>query len=126
MIKNYVKGKVYAFIDASNIYHSFKKLGWKIDFLKLKQYLKNNTDLGKVYFYTAYDPDYPKQCKFLDFLEIADYIVRTKKVKFIKDPNREEGGFHKGNLDVELAIELIKQAKFIDLKKLKDKISLGG
>jgi len=115
------------------------------------------------------DPDYLKQRKFLDFLEIIGYIVRKKKVKFIKDSERIEGGFHKGNLDVELAvdavhnrdnfqsfvlfsgdsdfealikymrafkkncvvistkghvsIELLKQAKFIDLKKLKDEIA---
>lgn len=65
MIEKYVEGRAYAFIDASNIYHSFRKLGWKIDFLRLKQYLKNNMDLGKIYFYTAYDPDYPKQGGFV-------------------------------------------------------------
>ena len=170
MIQNYVKGTVYVFIDASNIYHSFKKLGWKIDFLKLKNYLENNVQLGGIYYYSAYDPDYSKQRKFLDFLEIIGYTVRKKKVKFIKDTNSEKGGFHKGNLDVELtidavhnrdkfqtfilfsgdsdfeallkymkayrkncivistkdhvSIELLKQAKFIDLKKLRSEIEL--
>ena len=170
MIEKYVKGTVYVFIDASNIYHSFKKLTWKIDFLKLKEYFEKNTDLGKIYFYTAYDPNYPKQRKFLDFLEIIGYIVKKKKVKFIRDSQMEEGGFRKGNLDVELtidavhnrdkfqsfvlfsgdsdfealvkymrayrkncvvvstkdhvSIELLKQAKFIDLKRLKGKIEL--
>ncbi len=171
MIKNYVKGRTYVFIDASNIYHSQKTLGWKIDFLKLKKYLENNTDLVKIFYYTAYDPRYKKQRKFLDFLEIIGYIVRKKKVKFIKNSNKEEGGFHKGNLDVELtidamenkdkfqtfilfsgdsdfeavikhmkaygkncivistkghiSIELIKQAKYIDIKKLENEIKLG-
>jgi uncharacterized LabA/DUF88 family protein len=104
----------------------------------------------------------------LDFLEIIGYIVRKKKVKFIKNLNMEKGGFHKGNLDVELtidavhnrdnfqsfvlfsgdsdfealikymrrykkncivistkdhiSIELLRQAKFIDLKKLRKEI----
>jgi len=107
MIEKFIKGKVYVFIDASNIYHSFKKLGWKIDFLQLKGYFEKNTDLGKIYFYTAYDPEHLKQRKFLDFLEIIGYIVRTKKVKFIKDLSLEEGGFHKGNLDVELTIDAV-------------------
>lgn len=170
MIEKFIKGKVYVFIDASNIYHSFKKLGWKIDFTKLKEYFKKNTDLGNIYFYTAYDPEHIKQRKFLDFLEIIGYIVRTKKVKFIKDATFEEGGFHKGNLDVELSIdavhnrnefqsfvlfsgdsdfeallkymktykkncivvstkdhvsiELLKQAKFIEIKKLRKEIGL--
>jgi len=104
MIGKYVKGRVCVFIDASNIYHSFKKLGWKIDFLKLKNYFETNVQLGGIYYYSAYDPDYSKQRKFLDFLEIIGYTVRKKKVKFIKDYHLEEGGFHKGNLDVELTI----------------------
>jgi len=170
MIHRYVKGTAYVFIDASNIYHSFKKLAWKIDFLKLKDYFEKNTSLGKIFFYTAYDPSYSKQCKFLDFLEIIGYTVKKKKVKFIKDSQMEEGGFRKGNLDVELtidavhnrdkfqsfvlfsgdsdfealikymkaykkncivvstkdhvSIELLRQAKFIDLKKLKKEIEL--
>ncbi len=132
--------------------------------------MAKNVDLGKIYFYTAYDPDYAEQRKFLDFLDIIGYIVRKKKVKFIKDSHLEKGGFHKGNLDVELAIdavhnrdsfqsfilfsgdsdfealikymkryrkhcvvvstkghisiELVKQAKFVDLKKLRPHIEL--
>lgn len=170
MIEKFIKGKAYVFIDASNIYHSQKKLGWKIAFLKLKEYLKKNINLGTIYFYTAYDPDYPKQRKFLDFLEIIGYMVRKKEVKFIRGFGREKGGFRKGNLDVELtidavhnrdnfqsfvlfsgdsdfealvkymkgfkkncvvistkdhvSIELLKQAKFVDLKKLKKEIEL--
>lgn len=172
MIGRFVKGKTYIFIDASNIYHSQKKLGWKIAFAKLKEYFDNNAELGKIFYYTAYDPNYFKQRKFLDLLEIIGYTVRKKKVKFIKDFNVEKGGFHKGNLDVELtidavhnrnnfqsfvlfsgdsdfealikymkayrkncivistkdhvSIELLRQAKFIDLKKLRGKIELKG
>jgi len=172
VIQKYVKDTVYVFIDASNIYHSQKKLGWKIAFLRLKKYFEKNTALGKIYYYTAYDPDYAQQRKFLDLLEISGYTVRKKRVKFIKDSDHEEGGFHKGNLDVELtidvvhnrdnfqsfvllsgdsdfealikylksygkrcvvistkdhvSIELVKQSKFIDLKKLKGEIELKG
>jgi uncharacterized LabA/DUF88 family protein len=91
MIEQYIQGKAFVFIDASNIYHAQKKLGWKVDFAKLIGYFKQKLDLRKVYFYTAYDPEHLKQRKFLDFLEIIGYVVRTKKVKFIKDINIEEG-----------------------------------
>lgn len=171
MIEKFIRGKVYVFIDASNIYHSQKKLGWKIAFLRLKEYFEKHTELGEIYYYTAYDPDYAQQRKFLDLLEILGYIVRKKKVKFIKDNSLADGGFHKGNLDVELTIdavhnrdcfqsfvlfsgdsdfealikymkvckkncvvistkdhvsvELLKQAKFIDLRKLKEEIEMS-
>ncbi len=171
MIKKFIKGKIAVFVDASNVYHSQNQLGWRIDFQRLKRYFEKNGALYKIYYYTAFDPDHPQQRKFLDFLEIIGFTVRKKKVKFIKDRNHKLGGFHKGNLDVELTIdavdssnkfqsfilfsgdsdfdallkymkaykkkcivistknhislELIKQAKFIDLKKLRKDIEKG-
>jgi uncharacterized LabA/DUF88 family protein len=107
MIEKFVKGKVYVFIDASNIYHSFKKLGWKIDFKRLKKYFEENVELVKIYYYTAYNPEYSPQRKFLDFLEIIGYTVRKKKIKLIKDEDIEGGSFHKGDLDVELTIDAV-------------------
>jgi len=58
MIQKYAEGVVYIFIDASNIYFSQLKLGWRIDFKKLMEYFKNNTQKSKIYYYTAYDKDY--------------------------------------------------------------------
>ena len=107
MIKQFIKGRTFVFMDASNIYHSQKKLGWKIAFLRLRKYFEDNIELGNIYYYTAYDPDYPKQRKFLDLLEIIGYTVKKKKVKFIKDSGSREGGFHKGRLDVELTIDAV-------------------
>jgi len=69
MIQKYVEGLVYVFVDASNIYFSQLKLGWRIDFKKLMEYFKNNTQKSKIYYYIAYDEDYFKQRKFIDFLE---------------------------------------------------------
>ena len=106
MIEKIVKGKTAVFIDASNIYFSQRKLKWKIDFLKLKQYFEKNSELFRIYYYTAYDPEHIEQRKFLDFLEIIGYIVRKKKVKFIKGVDKEEG-FRKGSLDVELTIDVV-------------------
>ncbi|MEW6610182.1 MAG: NYN domain-containing protein [Patescibacteria group bacterium] len=170
MISTFVHGKTIICIDASNIYHSQKRLGWRIDFQKLLVYFAREAELHRCYFYTAYDPTSDKQRRFLDFLDLIGYTVRTKKVKFIRDQLRDEGGFHKGNLDVELtidavhtlldyqsfillsgdsdfafllkflkahgkrcvvmstkgsvALDLVQQAKFIDLKKLRNEFEL--
>ncbi|MBM3713877.1 MAG: NYN domain-containing protein [Actinobacteria bacterium] len=171
MIKKFLKGRVAVFIDASNIYFSQKTLGWKIDFKKLLNYFKSECNLVRISFYSSINPENKKERKFHDFLEIIGYIVKHKKIKFVK--NFEElkfGGHHKGNIDVDLtidavhlknsydsfvlfsgdsdfmslikflksfnkfcivistkdhiSIELIKEAKFIDFKKLRDKIEL--
>ncbi len=108
MISKFVKGKTAVFIDASNIYFSQRTLKWQVDFVRLLGYLKEETDLWRAFFYTAYDPSHKKQRQFLDFLEIIGYSVRTKKVKFIKD---RKGSYHKGNLDVELTIDAVHNQK---------------
>jgi len=109
MISKFAQGKVSVFIDASNIYYSQKKLKWQIDFRKFLDYLKQELDLQEIYYYTARDLSFVEQTKFLNFLEMIGYKVRSKKIKFIKDKNKEteKGGFFKGNLDVELTIDIL-------------------
>lgn len=171
MISKFTKGKTAVFIDASNIYFSQKTMGWRVDFKKLLKYFKLNTDLFKISFYAAINPENLKERRFHDFLEIIGYSVKHKKIKFIKDQNDNlHGGHHKGNIDVDLtidavhfrddyetfillsgdgdfeslikylkfykkrcivisakkhiAIELIKQAKFIDFKKIRKDVEL--
>ena len=36
MIQRHIKGLVFVFVDASNVYFSQKKLSWRIDLKKLK------------------------------------------------------------------------------------------
>ena len=171
-IREFIKGNTYIFIDASNIHYAQKDLKWKIDYKKLKKLFSKRNYSVKFFYYTAYDTENSEQKKFLDLLEIIKFTVRKKKVKFIKSKTVETGGFHKGNLDVELtidainfkdmfdtfvlfsgdsdfeslvkymkregkkclvfstkkhiSIELIKQAKFIDIKKLRKEIEWKG
>ncbi|MCK5320176.1 NYN domain-containing protein [Candidatus Parcubacteria bacterium] len=109
MISKFAKGKVSVFIDASNIYHSYKRLKWKVDFSKFLNYLKQELDLREIYYYTARDLSFVKQTKFLAFLEKIGYKVRSKNIKFIKSKNKgiEKEGFYKGNLDVELTMDIL-------------------
>ncbi len=105
MIKQYVKGRVYVFIDAENVFYSQRTLGWRISYEKLMSYLKKECGEGtKCFIYKGVDEENIKQKKFLDMLDIAGYIVRTKMVKKIKD---HHGGYHwKNSLDIELALEM--------------------
>ncbi|MBI5119095.1 NYN domain-containing protein [Candidatus Poribacteria bacterium] len=168
MISRYVKGRVAVYIDASNIYHSCKRLKWQVDYRKLHDYLAGELNLVSVSFYSAKDPNNQAQDRFLRIMENMGYRVRSKIVKFIKSESDPPGGFHKANCDVELTIdvddlggfdtlilasgdsdfkaliqrvkqerkwclvistkghvakELLDEAKFIDLKKLKTEIA---
>lgn len=40
MLKKFIKGKTYVFIDAANIFYAQKSLKWRISYEKLIAYLK--------------------------------------------------------------------------------------
>lgn len=105
MIKEFIKGRVYMFIDAANILYSQQTLGWRVDYKKLKRYFKQECNLQAVYFYTGRVGANHKQNAFIKRLEELNYIVKSKEVKRIKVSKSSYEW--KGNLDVELAIDVL-------------------
>lgn len=106
MLKKLVKGKVYVFIDGANVFYAQKTVGWKVSYEKLMKYFKNECGADtKCFIYLATIPGNEKQGKFLDLLDILGFIVRTKPIKVISTKTGEK--FWKGNLDIELGIEMI-------------------
>ncbi len=76
-----------------------------MDYKKLKEYLEKECDLRAIYFYTGRVGKNHKQSSFLKKLEQIGYIVKAKEVKRIKvSRNAYEW---KGNLDVELTIDVL-------------------
>lgn len=102
--------KAAVFIDAANVIYSQRTLKWQIDFRKLMLYFKTNYQLDNVYFYFAYLKDDKKQQSFFNKLKHWGYKIRTKEVKLI----RQSDGtiLKKGNLDVELTIDAVKDLQF--------------
>jgi len=167
MIHQFVQGKVYVFVDAANILYSQQTLCWRVDYKKLKEYFERECDLCGIYFYTGRVGSNDKQNIFIEKLAGLGYVVKAKEVKRIKISRTTYEW--KGNLDVELTIdvlanlgnfdtlilmsgdsdfaplldtikshkkrvlvmstkghvskELLDRAKYINLKKLKDKIA---
>lgn len=113
MISPFIKGKIYVFIDAENVFYCQRTLGWKISYKKLMRYFKRECGQEtKCFIYTGKDESNTAQGKFLDMLEINGYVVRTKAIKKIKD---RAGGYRwKNNLDIELALEMIDTAEKYD------------
>lgn len=102
--------KAAVFIDAANVIYSQRTLKWQIDFKKLMDYFKNNYKLDNVYFYFAYIRDDRKQQGFFNKLRQWGYKIRTKEVKLIKQ--LDGAILKKGNLDVELTIDAVKDLSF--------------
>ena len=105
MIKQFIEGRVYVFIDAANILYSQQTLRWKVDYEKLKSYFEKECDLRAIYFYTGRVGANDKQNHFLKKLGKFGYIVKAKEVKRIKIS--KSAYEWKGNLAVELTIDVL-------------------
>lgn len=94
--------RVALFIDGGNLYHAAKSLGFKVDFLRLKNYfVSKERTLFKAYYYSAYDPSEGFIMKILDWLRHNEFTVVTKEVKKITH------SYIKGNMDVELVMDML-------------------
>ncbi len=108
-MRSLVAGTVYVFIDAANVFYAQKTLGWRIAYSKLIRYLKQECgQKTKCFIYVAYDESRQNERKFIDMLDINGYIVRTKALKKIHLGRGHDK--HKGNLDLELAFEMVELA----------------
>jgi len=105
MIRQFVRGRVYVFVDAANILYSQQSLRWRVDYKKLKEYFEKECDLKGIYFYTGRLGENQKQNSFIEKLSKLGYVVKAKEVKRIK-VSRDTYEW-KGNLDVELTIDVI-------------------
>lgn len=105
MISQFVKGRVFVFVDAANILYSQQTLRWRVDYKKLKEYFEKECDLRAIYFYTGRVGENHKQNSFIRKLEQLGYVVKAKEVKRIKISKSSYEW--KGNLDVELTIDVL-------------------
>lgn len=113
MINKFIQGRVYVFIDVANIFYAQRTLGWRLSYQKLMDYYKKECGQNvKCFVYLAYDENKQAERKFLDMLDINGYILRTKAIKKIRI-NKELETF-KGNLDMELAFEMVELAEHYD------------
>jgi len=116
--------RVFVFIDASNLWAVQKAKGRFFDLAKLKKYLENNHSALeiKVYYYDAYpdqktrDYSVEGKFKFYVYLEKAlKFVVRKKPLKQIRIVNGDEVLVQeKGNMDVEMAIDVVNQINNYD------------
>lgn len=112
MIGQFVKGRVYVFIDAANILYSQQTLGWRVDYKKLKEYFEKECDLKGVYFYTGHVGGNDKQESFLSKLRTLGFNIRAKEVKRIRIS--KDTFEWKGSLDAELIIDALKYSDNYD------------
>ena len=115
---------VYVFIDASNLWQAQKAKGKMFDYEKLKVFLKTKFSASEIqfFYYTAYpalgtrEHSTEGKHKFYIYLKKGlDFTVRKKELKRIVIHNDEGDSIQeKGNMDVEMSIDIIHHMKKYD------------
>ena len=107
--------KVGVFCDDSNLYHSYLKYGWRVDFGKFKRFLEYYCDLQFINYYVAVpdksDVIFSGTQRFLE--KIKPYVIlKEKKLKYTP----VAGKFvKKGDVDVEITLDVVRTINSLDV-----------
>ncbi len=110
----YSEERIALFIDGSNLYSSARNLGFDIDYKRLRELFSSKGHLVRAFYYTALidDQDYSPLRPLVDWLDYNGYTLVTKSAKEFTD---SEGRRRiKGNMDIELAIDVLEMADRLD------------
>ena len=102
------------FIDGANLYSTIKTLNFDIDYKKFLDLFKDKGRLICANYYTAVKEyeDYSSIQPLIDWLDYNGYRVITKPAKEYTD--REGNQKVKGNVDIEMVVDILDLAPHID------------
>ena len=103
------------FIDGSNFHSTFKMLGFDVDFARLLKQLNKTGRLVRAYYYTAlpHEGEIAPIRRLADWLDYNGYTIVSKQTREFYDSETETRRI-KGNMDMELALDMLKLAPHID------------
>lgn len=110
----YSEERIALFIDGSNLYASARALNVEIDYKKLLSDFESRGRLVRAFYYTALveDQEYSPIRPLVDWLDYNGYTMVTKPAKEFTDPAGRRKV--KGNMDIELAIDMLELSPSID------------
>ncbi|MCB1380873.1 MAG: NYN domain-containing protein [Alphaproteobacteria bacterium] len=110
----YKDERVALFIDGANLYATAKSLGFDIDYKRLLGFFRARARLIRAFYYTALldDAEYSPIKPLIDWLDYNGYRVVTKPAKEFTDAMGRRK--IKGNMDIELAIDVMQLAESLD------------
>ncbi|WP_339860893.1 NYN domain-containing protein [Paremcibacter congregatus] len=106
--------KLALFIDGSNLFATAKALNFDIDYKRLRNFFAEKGILLRANYYTALleDQEYSPLRPLVDWLDYNGYTLVTKPTKEFTDAKGERK--IKGNMDMELAIDMMGMAEHVD------------
>ncbi len=110
----YAGEKVAMFIDGANLHAAAKALNFDMDYRLLLSWIADQSRLVRAFYYTALaeDQEYSPIRPLIDWLDYNGYTMVTKPVReFVDSQGRRK---IKGNMDIELAIDMMEMAENVD------------
>jgi uncharacterized LabA/DUF88 family protein len=110
----YSQERIGVFIDGSNLYAAARALGFDIDYKRLLELFASKGRLIRAFYYTALveDQEYSPIRPLVDWLDYNGYTMVTKPTKEFTDATGRRK--IKGNMDIELAIDVMEMAQYLD------------
>ena len=113
-MKFYPNERIALFIDGSNLYAAARALNSDIDYKRLLNEFASQGRLIRAFYYTALveDQEYSPIRPLVDWLDYNGYTMVTKPTKEFTDALGRRK--IKGNMDIELAIDVLEMAEHVD------------
>jgi len=110
----YPDERIAIFIDGANLYSTMKQLDFDIDYKKMLELFEGKGRLIKANYYTALleDADFSPIRPLIDWLDYNGYHVISKPAKHQVD--RDGKSRIKGNMDIEIVVDMLQIAPHID------------
>ena len=110
--------QVYAFIDSQNLNLGTQRMGWKMDWRKFRQFLKDQYGVDKAYTFIGYMPENES---LYEYMYSLGYLVVLKPTLEINGPAKDSNGDNKspnhdkektlikGNVDTEIVLTAMRE-----------------
>lgn len=99
----------FAFIDAQNLNLGVQRVGWKMDWKKFRNYLKEKYNVEKAYMFIGYVPDNENLYKQMQESGYTVVLKPTVDMLMSEEELKDEKHVTKGNADAELVLYAMKE-----------------
>jgi uncharacterized LabA/DUF88 family protein len=102
------------FIDGANLYSASRNLGFDVDYRSLLEFFRRKTNVVRAYYYSALldTEEYSPLKPLTDWLAYNGFHLVTKTAREFTDATGRRRV--KGNMDVELAVDMMEMAPRLD------------
>ncbi|HTW27508.1 MAG TPA: NYN domain-containing protein [Acetobacteraceae bacterium] len=102
------------FIDGANLYSASRNLGFDVDYRNLLEFFRKKVHVIRAYYYSAVleTEEYSPLKPLTDWLAYNGYTLVTKPAREFTDANGRRRV--KGNMDIELAIDMLELSPRLD------------